>query len=112
MSNAQLRPADVTRAKPIPVDAQSPKDALGAASADPILEAFAPSSEQPASEHPPLLTPAELAAYLSMSPKALERWRSTGDGPRYIKLSKSTVRYAREDVDEFVRANRKVSTYQ
>ena len=33
-----------------------------------------------------LLTPAELAAMLGMSPRTLANWRSTGKGPPYVKI--------------------------
>ena len=33
-----------------------------------------------------LLTPAELASMLDMSPRTLANWRSTGKGPPYVKI--------------------------
>lgn len=33
-----------------------------------------------------LLTPAELAAMLGMSPRTLANWRSIGKGPPYVKI--------------------------
>jgi hypothetical protein len=67
---------------------------------------------------PPLhLSQAELAAYWRISPRTLERWRCTGNGPRFLKLG-SRVVYRIADVEAFeatrlhrrtqLRANRKV----
>ena len=44
----------------------------------------------------------ELAQRWGLSPKTLQRWRSEGRGPRYLKLSKR-VSYPRESVIEFER---------
>ncbi|HLO75161.1 MAG TPA: helix-turn-helix domain-containing protein [Magnetospirillum sp.] len=67
---------------------------------------FVPRSTSPSS--PPqdgvLLTPPEVAARLQVSVKSLENWRRTGAGPRFIRLGRCCVRYAREDVEDFIRA--------
>lgn len=42
----------------------------------------------------------ELARRWSISPRTLERWRWTGDGPRYIKL-KGRVAYREVDVETY-----------
>jgi hypothetical protein len=70
---------------------------------------------------PPLhLSQAELAAYWRISPRTLERWRCTGNGPRFLKLG-SRVVYRIADVEAFeatrlyrrthLRANRKVENH-
>ena len=52
--------------------------------------------------HPdPLLAPDCVAAWLNVSVKTLELWRGTGDGPRYVRLSRKAVRYRPEDVQAF-----------
>lgn len=43
-------------------------------------------------EHPSLFTPRQLAARWGMSEKTLERWRTLGTGPMYLKLG-SRVMY-------------------
>ena len=43
-------------------------------------------------EHPSLLNPRQLAARWGMSEKTLERWRTLGTGPTYLKLG-SRVMY-------------------
>lgn len=42
----------------------------------------------------------ELSRRWCISPRTLERWRWTGDGPRYIKL-KGRVAYRLADVESF-----------
>ena len=44
----------------------------------------------------------ELAQRWGLSPKTLQRWRSEGRGPRYLKLSKR-VSYPLDSVIEFER---------
>lgn len=54
---------------------------------------------------PPLLKPAEVAAWLAVDLGTLEAWRARGDGPRCHKLAggvTSPVRYARQDVEEWL----------
>ena len=51
----------------------------------------------------PLLTTAEAATYLSVSPRTLEDWRSRLKGPRYIKLPDTqTIRYKSEDLESWI----------
>jgi predicted DNA-binding transcriptional regulator AlpA len=45
----------------------------------------------------------ELAQRWGLSPKTLQRWRSEGRGPRYLKLSKR-VSYPLDSVFEFERS--------
>ncbi len=42
----------------------------------------------------------ELAARLNISPRTLERWRWTGEGPRYMKVGGRVV-YRLEDVEGY-----------
>jgi excisionase family DNA binding protein len=51
----------------------------------------------------PWLTPAEAAAYLSVSPGCMANWRSQGKGPRYHVVGK-VVRYHRDQLDAFMLA--------
>lgn len=48
----------------------------------------------------PLLTSAEVAALLRVSPSTLSRWRDRGEGPAWIDLG-GMPRYALEDVAAF-----------
>lgn len=52
-----------------------------------------------------LLTTRDAAAYLSLSPKSLERYRCEGTGPQYIKLGtgrRASVRYRKADLEAWV----------
>jgi hypothetical protein len=46
------------------------------------------------------LTERELAEMWNVSPKTLQRWRSEGRGPRFLKLSKKVV-YPLEQIKTF-----------
>ena len=69
-----------------------------------------PVSNTPQSPHPAInslapgdrrvLSENELAQRWGVSPKTLQRWRSEGRGPRYLKLSKR-VSYPLEAVIDF-----------
>lgn len=51
---------------------------------------------------PQLLTTAEAATYLSLSPRTLETWRSKLVGPPYVKPNGGKVRYRPEDLEQWV----------
>ena len=55
------------------------------------------------------LTTPEAAAILGLSPRTLERYRVTGEGPRFLKLGRC-VRYKRVDLDKWADRRRKRST--
>ena len=81
-----------------------PPDAIDAALAPIIADANVTVSA--------LLTPAQTAEALGVGTKTLERWRSTGDGPRFVKLSPGTVRYRAVDLNAFVAERIKSNTLQ
>lgn len=52
---------------------------------------------------PQLLTTAEAATYLSMSPRTLETWRNKRIGPPYVKPEGgNAVRYRPADLESWV----------
>ena len=51
-----------------------------------------------------LLTTIEAAKYLALGKSTLERWRLTGEGPKFVKMG-DAVRYRLEDLDAFVAGN-------
>jgi len=51
----------------------------------------------------------ELAARWNISPRTLERWRWTGEGPRFVKLGGRVV-YRLEDVEAYEREQIRAST--
>jgi predicted site-specific integrase-resolvase len=50
----------------------------------------------------PLLTPEAVAVRLTVKAKTLERWRATGDGPPFVRVSRKVVRYRRQDLEAFI----------
>ena len=48
-----------------------------------------------------LLTTEEAAEYLHLSPRTLERYRVTGEGPKYLKVGRR-VFYRRGDLDRWL----------
>ena len=77
--------------------------------ADQTTAATAPAAP---AERRPLLTAIQAAERLGVPPSVLERWRGTGEGPAYVKLSGKYVRYNHDDIDAFVEAHRRQSTAQ
>lgn len=52
------------------------------------------------------LTTNELASELGLHPVTLIQWRTAGNrGPRFHRLSRRAVRYARADVDAWLEEN-------
>lgn len=52
---------------------------------------------------PKLLTEADAAAYLGLSPATLSRWRWQGDrGPAWVRFSGRAVRYRLAELDAFI----------
>ncbi|WP_051212476.1 helix-turn-helix transcriptional regulator [Rubritepida flocculans] len=45
-----------------------------------------------------LLTEHEAAELLRVAPRSLQRWRATGDGPRFVRLGLRRVAYAEADL--------------
>jgi excisionase family DNA binding protein len=44
----------------------------------------------------------EAAEYLGCSRRTLQAWRQSGQGPAWIKLNGTMVRYARNSLDAFI----------
>lgn len=58
---------------------------------------------------PKYLTQKQAAAYLTMGPSTLEKWRISGTGPAYAKISRRVI-YEIEDLDAWVQTHRRRST--
>jgi len=65
-----------------------------------------------AARMPELVTPKQAAAILTVTERTLERWRIAGDGPPFVRLSRSTVRYSLPMLAAFVAARVKENTAQ
>ena len=57
-----------------------------------------------------LLKPDAVAARLGVTAKVLERWRGTGAGPAFVRLSRKSLRYRAGDVESFIAARVRFST--
>jgi len=57
-----------------------------------------------------LMTEGGAAVYLAVARKTLERWRSLGIGPEFIRIGVRGVRYARDDLDLYIATQRRTST--
>lgn len=76
--------------------------------ADPIVAAM----QQASAEMQKLLTPTAVSELLGVAERTLERWRITGEGPRYVKLTRKVVRYLADDLAAFVAERVKANTAQ
>jgi len=59
-----------------------------------------------------LITEHEAAAFLGYSVRALQNWRVRGGGPKFVKVSKRSIRYRRRDLIDFIDAHTVASTSQ
>jgi predicted DNA-binding transcriptional regulator AlpA len=59
---------------------------------------------------PQLLLPSDVATLLGVGVRTLERWRSTGEGPRFIRLSSKTIRYTDAAVQAFIATKDRANT--
>ena len=50
------------------------------------------------------------ADFIGVTPRALQKWRMTGTGPRFVRISSKCVRYRRRDLVEWAQAHLKAST--
>jgi predicted site-specific integrase-resolvase len=57
------------------------------------------------------LNQVELAARLKISPRTLERWRWTGEGPAFLKIGGRVI-YRLDDVEAYENGRRCESTVQ
>jgi sarcosine oxidase delta subunit len=48
-----------------------------------------------------LFMPDEAASYLRSNPRTLERWRTVGGGPAYVKVGRR-VAYSRASLDRYI----------
>jgi len=59
----------------------------------------------------PVLTTTEVASLLNVAHKTLANWRCHGSGPTFLKLG-SSVRYLKDDIDNWLSQHRYQSTAQ
>lgn len=77
-----------------------------------VLDAFNSPAPPSASGDPEdLLTPKETAAWLRTEVETLATWRTQNRGPAFVKVGAS-IRYRRQSIFDFVRANEFANTTQ
>jgi hypothetical protein len=54
---------------------------------------------------PLLMREREAADRLAVAPRTLQAWRCRGGGPAFVRVA-GAIRYASDDLDEFIRAGR------
>ena len=59
---------------------------------------------------PMLLTEKETAKILGFSIRTLQKWRSNGGGPRFVRVSARAIRYRREDLEQWIEDRVRTST--
>jgi len=57
-----------------------------------------------------LLTQREVALALRCSERTVERMRRVGNGPRFIRISRRSIRYRQQDFDAYVASHVVAST--
>jgi len=58
----------------------------------------------------PYLSPAQAAAFLNISPETLQRSRTRGDGPPFLRISPRRVAYLQKDLEAWAESMRRTST--
>ena len=58
-----------------------------------------------------LLDEREASTYLKISPRTVQSWRLTGDGPQFVKIGR-VVRYRRSDLDAYITSRIVANTAQ
>lgn len=57
-----------------------------------------------------LLSEVEFAKLYKVTRRAVQQWRFTGNGPRYVRISARCVRYRRRDINEWAEERLRTST--
>ena len=57
-----------------------------------------------------LATERQAADFLGVTTRALQKWRATGTGPRFVRISSRCVRYRRRDLTTWAEDRLKSST--
>ena len=57
-----------------------------------------------------LINEIDAADYLGLSERTLQKWRVTGGGPRFVKVSGRMVRYRRRDLMDWSEARLRAHT--
>lgn len=75
-----------------------------------LPEEQAESSGQISVDPDALETEQSAAGFLGVTPRALQKWRITGTGPQFVRISGRCVRYRRRDLIVWAETRLKSST--
>lgn len=56
------------------------------------------------------LSPEAVALRIGVQPQTLSKWRVSGYGPRFVRVSPRVIRYLESDVDHWMEKRLRVST--
>ena len=59
---------------------------------------------------PILLTETEVSKIIGFSPRTLQKWRYSGDGPTFVRVSARAVRYRPGDLEKWIEGRLRSST--
>lgn len=59
---------------------------------------------------PVLRTETQASKYLGFSVRTLQKWRTTGNGPQFVRASARAIRYHQADLDRWIEERRRSST--
>ena len=57
-----------------------------------------------------LLTEDQAGQFLKFTPRALQKWRSQGGGPKYVRVSARAIRYRKVDLLKWAEERIRLST--
>jgi predicted DNA-binding transcriptional regulator AlpA len=49
-----------------------------------------------------LLTESDAARYLKVTTRALQKWRYSGGGPKFVRISSRCIRYRMQDIESWL----------
>ena len=57
-----------------------------------------------------LLNEKQISRLLGVTPRALQSWRQTGRGPRFVRISNRCIRYRLDDIDDWLESRLSTET--
>ena len=79
-------------------------------SISPVHNESLKSDQSPVFDPESLILEQVAADFLGVTRSALQKWRITGSGPKFVRISSRCVRYRRQDLVEWAQAHLKAST--
>jgi len=68
------------------------------------------SPNEPLEKRRLLLNERAAAQTLSLTPRALQAWRASGRGPKYVRISARCIRYRFQDLERWIESNLRENT--